>query len=85
MKVYSVIYDWTDNYEGDCNVELFADREEAINNMKQKIKEIKEEYGYDTFEQPNEDEFYGYNDGCYVNKHDRVRIEELNIKIKEVK
>ena len=79
MKVYGVIYDWAQDLESDCNVELFADKEKAIKNMKEKIKEIKEEFGYDTFEQPNDYEFYGYNNGEYADKHDRVRIEELNI------
>lgn len=79
MKVYGVIYDWTQDLESDCNVELFTTKESAIKSMEQKIKEIKEEYGYDTFERPNKDEFYGYNYSCYADKHDRVRIEELNI------
>lgn len=79
MEVYAVIYDWADCFEGDNSVELFIDKEKAIKNMKEKELEIKQEYGYDTFERPSEYEFLGYNDNSYQEKHDRVRIEKIKI------
>lgn len=78
MEVYAIIYDWADNYENDCNVKLFDNKENALKFMKEIIKEIKTEYGYNDFYKDDK-EFYGYNEGSYAEKHDRVRIEKIKI------
>ena len=77
-KVYLVIYDWSYDFESNNSVVVFSTKDKALKYMNGIIEDIKRDNDYDTFEE-DKDNFSGYNEGFYAEKHDTIRIEETII------
>lgn len=83
MKVYVLIDEWARDFDGDVHVlGVYTDREEA---RKEMLKEEKERFltEMDTCER-DDDCVCQYNAGEYYTMHDRLFVQEQELRGKEI-
>lgn len=79
-KVYLVIEEWSADFDGGHDINVFYSQEDAQKFTRKRIEEIKkEDFGYDN--ELEEDYYYsGYIDGEYASNHTSIYIEEKEVK-----
>lgn len=79
MKVWVVIIDISYDYDNTIHVELFKDREKAVEYMQEHFEYEINETEYDTIER---DDYIlsAYDEGYFVQNHCEIRLLEKEVK-----